>query len=104
MKLPEWAATIDKERAKFEVNNCLAEVPFTNLHLVPMMWHFNVKTVGTKKARLVGRGDMMIPWVDFDPNAVYCGNVSASSIKQTLIIGPCTNLFEETLLEPTSSP
>ena len=86
MKLPEWAAAIDKERAKFEVNNCLAEVPFTNQHLVPMMWLFNVKTDGTKKARLVGRGDMMIPWVDFDPNAVYCGNVSASSIKLTLII------------------
>ena len=86
MKDPEWAAAIDKERAKFEVNNCLAEVPFTNQHLVPMMWLFNVKTDGTKKARLVGRGDMMIPWVDFDPNAVYCGNVSASSIKIALVI------------------
>ena len=29
---------------------------------------------------------MMIPWIDFDPNAVYCGNVSASSIKIALVI------------------
>jgi Reverse transcriptase (RNA-dependent DNA polymerase) len=86
MKDPEWAAAIDKERDKFEVNKCLAEVPFVNQHLVPMMWLFSIKTDGTKKARLVGRGDMMIPWVDFDPNAVYCGNVAASSIKMALVI------------------
>ena len=29
-----------------------------------MMWLFNVKTDGTKKARLVDRGDMMIPCID----------------------------------------
>ena len=30
---------------------------------------------------------MMIPWVDFDPNAVYCNNVAASSfIKIALVI------------------
>ena len=28
----------------------------------------------------------MIPWVDFDPYAVYCGNVNASSTKIALII------------------
>ena len=86
MRHPEWAAAINKERTKFEINNCLAEVPYTGQHLVPMMWLFNIKTDGTKKARLVGRGDMMIPWVDFDPNAVYCGNVSSSSIKIALTI------------------
>ena len=46
-----------------------------------MMWIFNIKTDGTKKARLVGRGDLMIPDIDFDPNAVYCGNVTACSKK-----------------------
>ena len=86
MKDPEWAAAVNKERSKFELNDCLAEVPYTNQHLVPMMWLFSIKTDGTKKARLVGRGDMMIPWVDFDPNAVYCGNVSASSIKIAMTI------------------
>ena len=86
LKDPEWIAAVDKERAKFEINNCLAEVPYTGQHLVPMMWLFTIKTDGTKKARLVGRGDMMIPWIDFDPNAVYCGNVSASSIKMAMVI------------------
>jgi Reverse transcriptase (RNA-dependent DNA polymerase) len=86
LRQPDWAAAINKERTKFELNNCLAEVPYTGQHLVPMMWLFNIKTDGTKKARLVGRGDMMIPWVDFDPNAVYCGNVSSSSIKIALTI------------------
>ena len=42
---------------------------------------FSIKTDGTKEARLVGRGDIMITLVDFDPAAVYCGNVSACSIK-----------------------
>ena len=86
MKDPDWTKAVNTERAKFELNNCLAEVPDTGQHLVPMMWLFSIKTDGTKKARLVGRGDMMIPWIDFDPNAVYCGNVSASSIKIALVI------------------
>ena len=86
IKDPDWATAVNTERSKFEFNNCLAEVPDTGQHLVPMMWLFSVKTDGTKKARLVGRGDMMIPWIDFDPNAVYCGNVSASSIKIALVI------------------
>jgi hypothetical protein len=64
---------------QFEVNHCLAEVPYVDQHLVPMMWLFDIKTDGTKKARLVGRGDMMKPWVDFDPNAVLlwqrCGQL-----------------------------
>ena len=93
MRIPDWEAAINKERGKFEINNCLKEVPYTGQHLVPMMWLFNIKTDGTKKARLVGRGDMMIPWVDFDPNAVYCGNVSASSIKIALIIAATYKLI-----------
>ena len=58
-----------------------------------MMWLFDIKTDGTRKARLVGRGDMMFPWVDFDPNAVYCGNVAASSIKIALIIAATYKLI-----------
>ena len=86
MKEPPWAKAIDTELTKFEVNSCLRIVPFTGQHLVPMMWLFSVKNDGTKKARLVGRGDKMIPNVDFDPEAVYCGNVSACSIKLALVI------------------
>lgn len=83
---------MNTERSKFELNNCLAEVPDTGQHLVPMMWLFSIKTDGTKKARLVGRGGMMIPWIDFDPNAVYGGNVSASSIKIALVIAAICKL------------
>lgn len=81
MKQPLWASAIDKELIKFEKNLCLQIVPYNGQHLVPMMWTFVIKTDGTKKARLVGRGDLMIPYVDFDPNAVYCGNVTSCSIK-----------------------
>ena len=87
MRQLEWAAAINKERGKFELNNCLAEVPFTGQHLVPTMWLFNVKTDGIKKARLVGRGDKMIP------KAVYCGNIAASSIKVVLIFAACYKLI-----------
>ena len=83
---PLWLASINKEREKFAKNDCFVVVPYNGQHLVPMMWLFNIKTDGTLKARLVGRGDLMQPYVDFDPNAVYCGNVSACSIKMCLSI------------------
>ena len=86
MNIPSWAAAIDKELTKFEINNCLTYVPYNGQHLVPMMWLFNIKTDGTHKARLVGRGDLMKAYVDFDPDAVYCGNVSSCSIKMCVAI------------------
>ena len=51
-----------------------------------MMWLFSVKNDGTRKTRLVGREDRMIPLVDFDPDAVYCGNVSACSVNIAVTI------------------
>ena len=90
MAIPEWNKAIDTELIKFEANNFLQYVPDTGQHLVPMMWLFSIQTDGTKKARLEVRGDMMIPLVDFDPDAVYCGDVSACSIKIALTIaGMC---------------
>ena len=86
IKIPCWAEAIDKELTKFEINSCLTYVEFNGQHLVPMMWLFSIKTDGTKKARLVGRGDLMKAYIDFDPDAVYCGNVSASSIKVCVAI------------------
>ena len=70
MQYPEWEQAINTERTKFEVNNCFRSISFTGQYLVSMMWLFSIKIDGTKKARLVGRGDLMIPWVDFDPYAV----------------------------------
>ena len=86
MRSTEWAGAIDKELKKFEDNVCLQIVPYIGQSLVPMMWLFSIKTDGTQKARLVGRGDLMKPYVDFDPNAVYCGNVTACSIKLAITI------------------
>ena len=86
IKDPPWAKAIDTELTKFEVNSSFNIVSFAGQHLVPMMWLFSVKNDGTKKARLVGRGDKMIPNVDFDPEVVYCGNVAACSIKLAMVI------------------
>ena len=92
IRSPVWAAAIDKELTKFEVNHCLHLVPYTGQHKVPMMWLFSIKTNGTYKARLVVRGDQMLPYMDYDPNAVYCGNVSACSIKIVLSIASAYHL------------
>jgi Reverse transcriptase (RNA-dependent DNA polymerase) len=86
MRIPCWAEAIDKELTKFETNSCLTYVEYNGQHLVPMMWLFSIKTDGTHKARLVGRGDLMKAYVDFDPDAVYCGNVSSCSIKMCVAI------------------
>ena len=51
-------------------HNCLLLMFFDGQHLVPMKWIFSIKTDGTCKARLVGRGDLMIPRVDFNPRGV----------------------------------
>ena len=37
IKDPDWATAVNTERSKLELNNCLAEVPDTGQHLVPMM-------------------------------------------------------------------
>jgi hypothetical protein len=86
MKDPLWRAAIIIELTKFKKNDCFVLVRFVGQHLVPMMWLFTIKNDGTFKARLVGRGDLMLPGIDFDPNAVYCGNVCSCSIKMCLAI------------------
>ena len=55
-------------------------------HLVPMKWICSIKIDGTYKARLVGRSDLMLPWIDFNPKEIYCGNISACGIKLVLTI------------------
>ena len=86
MKDPVWRESIQKEKDKFSKNSCFTIVPYVAQHLVPMMWLFSIKTDGTKKARLVGRGDLMLAWIDYDPDALYCGNISACGIKIALTI------------------
>ena len=82
--IPMWKTAICVELKKFKKHNCLLLMHFDGQHLVPMKWIFSIKTDGTYKARLVGRGDLMIPWVDSNPKEVYCGNISACGIKLVL--------------------
>ena len=77
--LPLWAAAITAELGKFRDHNCLVLTLYMGQHLVPMWWIFSIKTDGTCKARLVGRGDLMIPWVNFNPKEIYCGNITAQN-------------------------
>ena len=66
---------------------------FDGQHLVPMKWIFSIKTDGTYKAHFVGRGDLMIAWVDFNPKEVYCENISACGIKLVLSLATSYKLL-----------
>ena len=46
-----------------------------------MMWLFSIKADMYLKARLVVRGDLCQPSIFYNPEDVYCGNVTATSIK-----------------------
>ena len=86
MTIPEWRKAIETELEKFRTHNCLIMAIYDGQHLVPMKWIFSIKTDGTYKARLLGRGDLMLPWTDFNPKEIYCGNISACGIKLFLTI------------------
>ena len=81
-----WAAAITTELGKFRDHNCLIMASYTSQHLVAMEWIYSIKTDGTYKARLVGRDDLMIPWIDFNPKEIYCGNITACGIKLVFAI------------------
>ena len=68
--IPEWRKAIETELEKFRTHNCLIMAVYDGQHLVPMKWISSIKTDGTYKARLVGRGDMMLPWIDFNPKEI----------------------------------
>ena len=79
MKIPEG---IETELEKFRTHNCLIMAIYDGQHFVPMRWIFSIKTDGTYKARLVGRGDLVLPWIDFNPRrftAVTSRPVASSS-------------------------
>ena len=80
------AKAIYIELEKFKLHNCLIITIFNSRYLVPMKWIFSIKTDGSFEARLVGRGDLVFPWIDFDAKEIYCGNISACRIKLVLAI------------------
>ena len=65
--------SIETELEKFRSHNCLIMAIYDSQHLVPMKWIFSIKTDVTYKARLVGRGDLIPPWIDFNPKEIYLG-------------------------------
>ena len=91
--IPMWKTAICVELEKLKKHNCLLLMHFDGQHLVPMKWIFSIKTDGTYKARLVGQGDLMIPWVDFNPKEVYYGNISACGIKFVLSLAASYKLL-----------
>ena len=91
--IPMWSTSICVELEKFKKHNCLLLMRFDGQHLVPMKWIFSIKMDGTYKARLMGRGDLMIPWVYFNPKEVYCGNISACRIKLVLSLAASYKLL-----------
>ena len=88
-----WKTAICVELEKFKKHNCLLLTHFDGQHLVPMKWIFSIETDGTYKACLVGPGDLKIPWVDFNPKEVYCGNISACGIKLVLSLAASYKLL-----------
>ena len=87
--MPMWKEAICVELEKFKKHNCLLLMHFDGQHLVPMKWIFSIKTDGTYKARLVGRGDL----IDFNPKEVYCGEISACGIKLVLSLAASYKLL-----------
>ena len=59
--ISEWRKAIETELEKSRSHNCLIMAIYDSQHLVPMKWIFSIKTDVTYKARLVGRGDLMLP-------------------------------------------
>ena len=84
--IPECRKANETELEKLRAHNCLITAIYDGQHLVPIKWIFTIKTNGTYKARLVGRGDLVLPWIDFNPKEIYCGNISACGIKLVLTI------------------
>ena len=79
--IPEWHPPIFKEMDNFIDNNCFHWIKDVGQRRLFMMWLFSIKSDMTLKARLVVRGDLCQPGIDYNPEDVYCGNVTATSIK-----------------------
>ena len=84
MLIPECRKAIETELEKLQLHNCLIMTIFDGQHQVPMRWIISIKTDGTYKARTTGRGDLILPWIGFNPKEIYCSNISTYGIKLIL--------------------
>ena len=78
---PFWHPPILKELDNFCENTCFQWIPDIGQRRLWMIWLFSYKANYDLKARMVIDGSKCIPGVDFNPNEVYCGNVTATFIK-----------------------
>ena len=78
---PLWHPPILKELDNFCENTCFQWIPDIGQRRLWMIWLFSYKANFDLKARMVIDGSKCIPGVDFNPDEVYCGNVTATSIK-----------------------
>ena len=79
--LSDWHPPVFKEMDNFIYNNCFHWIKDIGQRRLIMMWLFSIKSDTSLKARLVVRGNLCQPGIDYNPEDVYCGNVTATSIK-----------------------
>ena len=78
---PLWHPPILKEFDNFCENTCFQWIPDIGQSHLWMIWLFTYEANFDLKARMVIDGSKYTPGVDFNPDEVYCGNVTATSIK-----------------------
>ena len=78
---PLWHPPILKELDNFFENTCFEWTPDIGQRHLWMIWLFSYKANYDLKARMVIDGSKCILGVDFNPDEVYCGTVTATSIK-----------------------
>ena len=79
--LSDWRPPIFKELDNFIDNDCFNWIKDIGQCRLIMMWRFSINLDMSLKARLVVRGDLCQPGIDYNLEDVYCGNVTATSIK-----------------------
>ena len=78
---PAWRPAIDKE-----VKTCFQGIKDVGQRRMMMIWLFSFKTDMTMKARLLVKGKMCKPGLDYNLDKSYYGNVSATSIQVFFVL------------------
>ena len=79
--LSDWHPPIFKEMDNFIDNNCFHWIKDIGQRRLIMIRLFSIKSDISLEPRLVVREDLCQPGIDYNPEDVYCGNVTATSIK-----------------------
>ena len=87
--LKDWYPPIFKEMDNFIDNNCFHWIKDIRQRRLIMMWLFSIKS----DMALVVRGGLCQPGIDYNPEEVYCGNVTATSIKISFVLSDLYGLI-----------